>query len=72
MKVVYVALLDEGTDCWRPVQAEHISGDTYRLCGPKHPDEVWEFQPGDLVRCKFHRFSGGEERLTAFDSVRTS
>jgi hypothetical protein len=55
VKTVYVALLDEGTDCWRPVQAEHMSGDVYRLCGPKHEDEVWEFQPGELVRCKPRR-----------------
>jgi hypothetical protein len=69
VKTVYVALLDEGTDCWRPVQAEHMSGDVYRLCGPKHEDEAWEFQPGELVRCKPRRFSGGAEEMAAFEKV---
>jgi hypothetical protein len=31
---VYVALLDEGAECWRPVEAQHIVEDQYLLSGP--------------------------------------
>jgi len=42
---IYVELLDEGTKCWRPVSAEHISDDVYRVLdfvpegksGPSNP-----------------------------------
>jgi hypothetical protein len=30
---IYVSLLDEGTDVWRPVAAEHIRDDIYRIVG---------------------------------------
>jgi len=33
-RTIYVALLDEGVDVWRPVDAEHVAGDLYRLRGP--------------------------------------
>ena len=48
---IYVELLDEGTKCWRPVSAEHISDDVYRVLDFVPEGEVWSFQPGDVVRC---------------------
>jgi hypothetical protein len=59
---IYVALLDEGTDCWRPVQAEHLEGEAYRIVGvpPDPENEKWEFMPGQLVRCRPRLLSGGE------------
>ena len=48
--IVYVRLLDEGTDVWRPVDAQRIGATTYRLSDTPTPeDEVWSFQPGDIV-----------------------
>ena len=46
----YVYLLDEGTDCRRPVSAEHIRDDVYRIVGepPDPEDEKWEYLPGAL------------------------
>ena len=31
MATVYIPLLDDGVNVWRPVQAEHVGGDLYRL-----------------------------------------
>jgi hypothetical protein len=63
---VYVALLDEGTDVWRPVDAEHVREDEYLLCGPIPEGEVWEFQPGDVVHCRKRTLSNGSTELVAF------
>jgi hypothetical protein len=60
--IVYVALLDEGVDTWRPVQAEHLGDDLYRLNGERPDDEVWPFLPGDVVRCQVRILSGDSAR----------
>jgi hypothetical protein len=61
---VYVYLLDEGTDVWRPVAAEPLGLDLYRLEGTVPADESWQFQPGAVVRCQERRFAEGP-RLVA-------
>jgi hypothetical protein len=69
IETIYVGLLEEGTDCWRPVQAERVASNTYRIVDQDIPDdELWEFQPGDLVYCDFYRFSDGM-RLRAYAKV---
>ncbi len=59
---IYVYLLDEGTDCWRPVSAEHLRDDVYRIKGepPDPEDEKWEYLPGAVVRCRQQKLSGGD------------
>ncbi len=59
---VYISLVDEGVDVWRPVVAEHIRDDVYRIVGePTDPeDEKWEFLPGQHVRCRLQQLSEGE------------
>jgi hypothetical protein len=58
---VYVALLDEGTYVWRPVAAEHLGGDIYRLAGTGPDDtETWEFPPTSVVKCESRKLSGGD------------
>jgi hypothetical protein len=49
---VYVRLLDEGTEVSRPVNAELVGPGLFRLLGPVPNGEVWEFQPGEIVRCR--------------------
>jgi len=58
---IYVALLDEGTACWRPVQAEVLENGSYRIVSDNADpeDEHWEFPPGSVVRCTERRLSGG-------------
>jgi hypothetical protein len=65
---IFVELLEEGTTCWRPVSAERISQDTYGILDAVPDDEIWRFQPGDIVRCKQQAFSDGTG-LTAYESV---
>jgi hypothetical protein len=56
---VYVYLLDEGTDVWRPVTAERVGSDRFRLSGPLPRGETWQFPPGEVVRCEQRVLSGG-------------
>jgi hypothetical protein len=71
MTQIYVALLDEDVDTWRPVEARHEGDDHYRIISKNEDpeDERWEFQSGDLVRCKSRVFSGGSSGLVAFANV---
>jgi hypothetical protein len=65
---IYVALLNEGTDCWRPVMAKHVSDDLFQIADPQPEDEEWEFKPGQVVRCKERTFQSGSG-LGAFESI---
>jgi hypothetical protein len=62
---VYVALLNEAVDVWRPVVAEPVVWGLYRHYGPMPEDDTWEFGPGDIVRCQERSFHGGARHLTA-------
>jgi hypothetical protein len=66
--VVYVRLLDEGTDVWRPVRATALLDGTFRLLEPDGYDpnaETWEFPPLTKVRCVAKKFTDGAEGLVA-------
>jgi hypothetical protein len=44
---IFIALLDEGVDVWRPVQARPLDGGLYRIVGVDADaagDETWQFQ----------------------------
>jgi hypothetical protein len=61
---LYVRLLDEGTNCWRPTQAELVKEGIYRLLPTTNynpDDESWEFLPGTLVRCQTLMLSEGSK-----------
>jgi hypothetical protein len=57
---IYLPLLNEGTDVWRPVEAEHLGGDLYRIAQEPPADEEWPVRSGDIVRCKRKKFAGGD------------
>jgi hypothetical protein len=61
-ETIHVYLLDEGVDCWRPVEAVHEGGNRYRISGvnPDPSDEHWKFATGDLVVCESRTLSEGE------------
>ena len=64
---IFVALIGEGTDVWRPVEAEPVDSHGFCITG-QNPDpdgEVWEFTQGELVRCEHRTFSGGSPGLVA-------
>jgi hypothetical protein len=50
---VYVRLLDENVDVWRPVQAEQLRENVYKLVDQPYDRaiEKWQFEPGDVVVC---------------------
>jgi hypothetical protein len=60
-KQIYVSLLGEGVDVWRPVQAEHLGGNVYRIVAQTYQRETesWEFEPGDCVLCEDIESSDG-------------
>jgi hypothetical protein len=52
---IYIPLLDEGVNVWRPIQAEKVGPDTYRIpahYNPASDGERWEFPPGATVVCQ--------------------
>jgi len=69
MKQIYVQLLDEGTIVYRPVSATHIKDMIFKIEGSVPETEIWEFLPGEIVECKYHKYIGGNEEITAFRSL---
>lgn len=59
---IFVSLLDEAVDVWRPVQAEHIQGKVYRIIDQPYDREIetWRFEPGDEVVCELTDASDGQ------------
>lgn len=58
--MIYLELIGEGTDVWRPVEAELLDDDVYRITSSlDDPDEVWRFLPGELVCCERRELSEG-------------
>ncbi len=63
LATVFVRLLDEGADVWRPVGATRLGETTYQLADVATPeDETWIFQPGDIVVAERRQ---GDECLVA-------
>ena len=59
---IYIPLLDEGVDVWRPTQGERLADGTYRvLPTPDYDpaDETWQYPPGSRVVCEPRQMSGG-------------
>jgi hypothetical protein len=59
---IYVALLEEGADIWRPVPALKIDRNTYVVLQPDDyspDDEKWEFAPGSVVIVEQRTISDG-------------
>jgi hypothetical protein len=65
---IYVQLLGEDVDVWRPVTAAHEADGTYRLPDEQPDTETWAFPPGSRVRCERRTIDGASE-LVAFSLV---
>jgi hypothetical protein len=65
LETIYVALLDEGTDVWRPAQAERLADGRYRLFGPMPETECWEFPPGSVVAVRRTSFRDDDVLVAA-------
>ncbi len=70
---IYVALLDEGIDVWRPVEAKKLSPDRYLIVDQDYDPgiERWEFEPGTVVTCRKQR-RDGRQMLVAMEAARQS
>jgi hypothetical protein len=68
MATIYMPLVNEGTDVWRPVEAAHVGPDSYLVEGDVPDDEEWMFAPGSIVRCELRTLSLGEH-LVAVQAV---
>jgi hypothetical protein len=70
---IYVALLDEGIDVWRPVEAQKLSRDRYLIVDQAYDPgiERWEFEPGSVVRCRKEK-RDGRSILVATEAARHS
>jgi len=68
METIYIALANEGTPVWRPIEAKKLEENLYEIpidvVVPK--DEEWEFKPGTKVKCKEKAFSDGKIGLVAY------
>jgi hypothetical protein len=61
--VLYIPLLNEGTDVWRPTKGVVLGPDTVQVLATEDYDpntEEWAFPPGSTVRCAKEVKSGGE------------
>ena len=58
---IFVRLLDEGVDVWKPVQAQPESDGVYRIADQPYDRAVeqWEFGPGEDVVCDLISSSDG-------------
>ncbi len=59
---IYIALVDEGIEAWRPVPALRLEADTYVILRPDDYDpmfETWQFPPGTMVICEQKQLSDG-------------
>lgn len=67
---IYVYLLHEGTDVWRPAIGIHMKDNIYQIYLQSEipADETWQFLPGELVRCE-ERLLSGNKCLVAIDKV---
>jgi hypothetical protein len=68
-----VALLDEGIDVWRPVEARRLSPDTYLIVDQDYDPhtERWEFEPGTSVKCRKEN-RDGRQIMVATEVARRS
>jgi hypothetical protein len=65
MITIFMPLLNEGTDVWRPVNAERLGPDTFQVIGPEPDHEEWMFTPGTIVRAIAKQFDDGKEGIVA-------
>lgn len=68
---IYMALLGEAVEVYRPVRAIHQHGDGYMIIGQNFDseDEQWQFSTGEAVRCRDHTFSDGQTGLLAYEKA---
>jgi hypothetical protein len=69
---IYIELLGEGTQVWRPVEGVHVQGDLYRIIqtNAEPGDERWPFETDSIVRCRLKETQEGDQILVAYEQVK--
>jgi hypothetical protein len=62
-KTIYMPLIGEGTDCWRPVRALKLEDEVFEVADAIPEDESWAFAPFARVRCEEKVFADGRKGL---------
>jgi hypothetical protein len=65
---IHVNMIGQGISILRPVQAEHLARDIYRIIEPVPEGERWKYETGQAVRCRKQKLSSGKA-LVAFEEV---
>ena len=68
--MIYVTLVGEGLNMLRSVEAEHMGRDFYRIVEPMPESEIWEYRPGQVVRCKKQNLSSGKALVAIEEAPR--
>lgn len=68
---IYVRLLDEGIEVFRPVKASHVKEKLYRILdeGFDPESEIWEFLPETIVQTELLENDKGGKFLAALKAV---
>ena len=66
---IYIPLLNEGINVWRPVQAKEIGSNVFEIVSVNDDtDEEWQFNHGERVKCTYQELSEGK-RLVATEKI---
>lgn len=68
---VYVPLLNEDMDVWKPLNALHQKENIYKIVSENSSptDELWQYNLNDLVKCKTKKFEDGKVGLVAYEQL---
>jgi hypothetical protein len=68
LATIHVNVIGQGISLLRPVQAEHVARDIYRIVEPMPEGERWRYETGQTVRCRKQKLSSGKA-LVAFEEI---
>ena len=67
---IYVHLTGESLNLMRSVRAEPLGRDYYRIVDTMPENEMWQFMPGQVVRCKKQNLSTGKAMVAIGEAPR--
>jgi hypothetical protein len=67
LRTTRIFMPNEGTDCWRPVNAKEHSEGVFEIVGIMPAGEEWQFVPGTTVHCRPTLFTDGSTSPVAFE-----
>ena len=65
--IVYVKLVNEAVEVWRPVKAIQTNENRYQLVEDQSipEDEDWEFAPGEVIEVTIRSFDGVPRKIAS-------